>query len=472
MKPAFKSVIVATQDSNLFSDFQACVQSRLHADHAPDIASCLEMIRYKRYELIFMDINLLISVSKHRTQDAFKSGLKPFLKIYPTVGIVVITSGDTIRDAVYAVKSGAHNYITYPLNPDEIKFVIDGFYEDTRTKSELNYLRDQFWDPDSRDIVNTRSPLMKQVFEKIRSVSPTQSTVLLYGETGTGKGVISRLIHRHSKLRDHQYISLHCGAIPDTLLESELFGHEKGAFTGANRRKLGKFEIARGGTLFLDEIGTISASAQIKLLQVLQDRTFQRVGGEQSIESDARIIAATNSDLKQMADHGLFRKDLYFRLNVFPIEIPPLKNRKEDIPHIADTIIKRLNLLYAKDIEGINPLVLEGFMDYAWPGNIRELENLIERAYILETSSMLTPESFPAELFSFLQGAARFHGSRCLSLAEVRRIGIENIEREYLKDVLEKNRGKIKPSAAEAGISTRQLHKLMTRYGVRKEDFK
>ncbi len=316
------------------------------------------------------------------------------------------------------------------------------------------------------------SPVMREVLEKVRAVAPTKSTVLLTGETGTGKGVVAKLIHSHSHRREKHFISTHCGAIPDTLLESELFGHEKGAFTGAIRRKLGKFELAHGGTIFLDEIGTITPSAQIKLLQVLQEKSFQRVGGEATIEVDVRIITATNTDLRKLSDQDLFRRDLYYRLSVFPIEIPPLRERREDIPLISRSILRRLNRFHLKDIQDIHPQVLEAFDQYQWPGNIRELENLIERAYILETSPVLTPEGFPSELFAGRDAQAQLPLDKGLTLAEARRRGVETIERQYLRGLLSVNEGRIGKTAEAAGISARQLHKLMTKYGIRKEDFK
>jgi transcriptional regulator with PAS, ATPase and Fis domain len=296
--------------------------------------------------------------------------------------------------------------------------------------------------------------------------------VILYGETGTGKNVLSKIIHKHSNRESDQFISVHCGAIPDTLLESELFGHEKGAFTGAVKRKLGKFEIAKGGTIFLDEIGTISPSAQIKLLQVLQDGTFCRVGGEQMIETDARVIAATNTELKALVDQGLFRKDLYYRLNVFPLEVPPLRERIEDIPIFVEIFLKRLNRDLLKDIHGVHPYVMEAFRQYVWPGNIRELENLIERACILENTSVLSPSSFPNEIFGNLAPAVPVNVHLALPILDARRIAIEEFEKQYIRNLLMRNKGKIFTSAGEAGISTRQLNKLMLKYRIRKEVYK
>ncbi len=228
----------------------------------------------------------------------------------------------------------------------------------------------------------------------------------------------------------------------------------------------------RGGTIFLDEIGTITPSMQIKLLQVLQERTFQRVGGEEIIEADVRIIAATNVDLKRMCEEGTFRTDLYYRLNVFPIELPPLRQRMEDLPLLIDTFLKRLNRLHGKDIVDVHPRVLEAFEKYSWPGNIRELENLVERAYILETSSVLMPEAFPSELFTAEASRSPVPLDTSLTLAEMRRRAVETVERQYLEALLTLHRGRVNRTAESAGVTPRQLHKLMSRHGIRKEAFR
>jgi transcriptional regulator with GAF, ATPase, and Fis domain len=256
------------------------------------------------------------------------------------------------------------------------------------------------------------------------------------------------------------------------LLESELFGHEKGAFTGAVRMKRGKFELAQSGTIFLDEIGTITPAAQVKLLRVLQDKTFNRVGGEIELLTDARIIAATNADLSSMSVQGEFRKDLFYRLNVFPIALPSLKERKEDILLLIDQLLKKLNDNHGKNIHRVHPQVITALQNYEWPGNIRELENLMERAYILETSQDLTPENFPAELFEFDNPAAFLPIDTYKPLAEARQIAVEDFERQYLKELFSRTKGRVNLAASEAGISTRQLNKLMAKHGIRKEAFK
>lgn len=464
-----KSILVATNEPKLLQTLRSCFPSDHVLQQASSKNQAVELLSKRRYDLIFIDIDILL---EEIPDENYKEALQPFRKLYPTIEIVVMAPQGLIRKAVRAVKAGASDYLSYPIDPEEVKHVAEGITESIIKRSELNYLRDQFWRADSLEFVQTKSPAMKTVFEKIRSVSPTKSNVLLIGETGTGKSVLAKLIHQHSNRRDVQFISVHCGAIPDTLVESELFGHEKGAFTGAIKRKLGRFEIAKGGTIFLDEIGTITPSAQVKLLQVLQDGTFQRVGGEETLKTDVRVIAATNADLKKMCDEGRFRKDLYYRLNVFPIEVPALTERIEDIALFVETFLKKLNKFSAKNIHGIEPRVLDAFYKYAWPGNIRELENLVERAYILETSSTLTAASFPSELTGPDSIPVFVPSSESLTLAQARQLGIEEIERNYLKDVLARNKGKIGESARASGISSRQFNKLMNKYGIKKEEFK
>lgn len=463
-----RSALVVSPDADAYHRIDAALEDH-NVRYSESIDAALSAMSGERFDLIFQDLTLL---RQHAGGDGYGAGMKPFWRLFPAIEIIVIIPRHMIRDGVMAVKAGASDYITLPVDPDEVRHVTDALYEDRQRASELDYLRRQTWEDNAQNMLYTHSPAMRQVLEKLRSAAPTMTTVMLYGETGVGKGVMASWIHRQSNRKDGPLISVHCGALPDTLLESELFGHEKGAFTGAVRRKPGKFEIAEGGTIFLDEIGTISQVAQIKLLQVLQERIFQRVGGEALLKADARIIAASNADLKEMSDSGDFRRDLYYRLNVFPVEIPPLRKRKEDIPSLVDFFIRKLNLQYGKEIRRIHPAVIEAFSEYDWPGNIRELENLVERAYILEKSSTLTPETFPEQIFPSSIPSASIHFDDLQTLSEVRKKALESVERQYLKKVLSRNSGKINTSAADAGISTRQFHKLLTKYGIQKERFK
>ena len=418
-------------------------------------------------DYVFADIALL-----EQEFTSVSAGLQEIWNRFTSAEVIVMVTPGQIRRAVDAVKAGAADYLSYPLSPEEIKLVLERTRDSLMLQSELDYLRDHFWQDDARDVVGTASPAMLEVFSKVRHVAGTRTTVLLTGETGTGKSLIARIIHNHSTRNDKQFISVHCGAIADTLTESELFGHERGAFTGAIRRKPGKFELAEGGTIFLDEIGTISQSTQIKLLHVVQERTFQRVGGDMDIRADVRIIAATNEDLRELSARGLFRKDLYYRLNVFPIHIPPLRERPEDILRLAETFIKRCNIQLRKTIRALHPRVLKACMRYEWPGNVRELENLIERACILEESDILQPESFPCEFLGHDTDVARMPVDTSLTITQARRHAIESFERQYLDKLLAECKGVIKNTAACAGITTRQLNKLMIRHALDKKTYK
>lgn len=463
------SVLAITQKTDGMEELKAQFPSGSRLSWADSLDKALPVLERKRHDMVFIDIEIF---DQGQGDISAEQAVMDFKARFPSVAMVVISPQSRIRHSVVLVKAGADDYVTYPLNREEIKLVTDAIARSILRQSELDYLRDRFWKSDALEVVQTKSDAMVDVFKKIRSVSSTKTTVLLSGETGTGKSVLAKLIHQHSNRQNAQFISIHCGAIPDTLVESELFGHEKGAFTGAIRKKLGKFEIANGGTIFLDEIGTLTPSAQVKLLQVLQDGTFSHVGGEEAISTNARVIAATNADLKQLSDLGNYRKDLYYRLNVFPIVIPPLRDRIEDLPHLADLFLKRLNRELHKGINGLHTHVVEALSHYEWPGNVRELENLIERAYILENSSILTPESFPRELFDHHGAPAIMSVDTTMPLSQARKLALEDFERRYLKDLVTRNRGRINASAAEAGVSTRQLHKLMSKYGIRKEQYK
>jgi two-component system response regulator HydG len=464
-----KSVLIISAKEDDATLIRESLPSDYQVDDADSVENALELHRQCSFDVIFSDLALLRDASGNKN---IAEAIKPFKEMNPQAEVLILSSKKCIHDTVRAVKAGAQSYLTYPIDPAEIRLAIESVNESITKKLELDYLRDHFWKPEWRDTIVSRNAAMREVFKKIRAVAPTKATVLLIGETGTGKGLLARMIHMHSNRCDDPFISVHCGAIPDALLESELFGHEKGSFTGAVRKKLGKFEMAHGGTIFLDEIGTITPPAQIKLLQVLQDGTFNRVGGEEALQTDARVIAATNADLADMSERGEFRKDLYYRLNVFPIEIPPLRERVEDISQIVEVFLKKLKQRHEKNIHSVHPQVLQAFKNYSWPGNIRELENLMERACILEMTKILTPESFPAGLFKSGNQHAVLPVEAHLPLAEARRHVIEDFERQYLKALFTRSKGRVNLAAQDADISSRQLNKLMLKYGIQKEAFK
>jgi len=463
-----RDILVLSTRADDFDLISQVVSKTRKIKYAKDIETATALHQKFPFDLIIADLELL----EHAQGTSAANFLKnPFTKINSFVQFVILCPKEEVEKAVKAVNEGAAGYLTYPIEENEVQLLLDSLDRSLVRDFELDYLRDHFWKTEWLEIIRSKNPRMKKIYESIRSVSPTIATVLLLGDTGTGKGMLARLVHWHSQRSEEPFIVVHCGAIPDTLIESELFGHEKGAFTGADRRKPGKFEMARGGTIFLDEIGTITASAQIKLLQILQDGTFSRLGGTTLMNSDVRIIAATNADLAGLVQTGSFRKDLYYRLNIFPIEIPLLKERLEDLPNLTDIFLKKLNAKYGKGITGLHPSVIEGFRQYEWPGNIRELENILERAYILETSSILSAQNFPPEMVKQSEPYALSERNPS-SLAQARQIAVEAFEKSYLTALLGQTKGKINLAAQKADITTRQLNRLITRYGMNKKNFK
>jgi DNA-binding NtrC family response regulator len=463
------SVLVISESEEAFGPIKSSFPVDFQIKEASDRESAFELISKDRPRFVFIDIGLL---KEPDSGSKVNWALQRIWSLSPISEVIVMTPKEVTRDAVRAVKAGASEFITYPITAEEVRYTIDSINEYTTLQTELEYLRDHFWDSDSLAMVQTKHPEMQKVFERIRLVASTNATVLLTGETGTGKGVLAKLIHNHSNRKNNQFVEVHCGAIPDNLLESELFGHEKGAFTGAVRQKLGKFEIAHGGTIFLDEVGTLTPPAQIKLLKVLQDGIFQRVGGEETIQVDVRVISATNLDLGKACEQGQFRLDLYYRLNVFAIKIPSLRERIDDIPYFVDLFMQKWEKITRKNIRAVHPNVLEAFNRYPWPGNIRELENLMERAFILGHSPILDEDDFPEEII----GIEPFQSNEPLdfspSLAEVRRRAVNAAESFYIRELLSKHKGRIHASAEAAGITTRQLNKLMVKHNIDKKAFR
>lgn len=338
-------------------------------------------------------------------------------------------------------------------------------------KDNFQYQRQSLWNHKIRNLTRSRSGLMREIFSQIESVAPTKATVLLVGETGTGKSLMARLIHLQSGRDKGPFVPVHCGSMPETLVESELFGHEKGSFTGAEQRRLGKFELAHQGTILLDEIGTMPLQAQIKLLQVLQEDSFYRVGGQGNISVDLRVVAASNSDLKEQVKQGSFRPDLLHRLNVFTITMPPLRHRLEDIAILTAALLARLEQKYGKGIAGVEDSVLQSFLNYSWPGNIRELENVLERLYILEKGVKLSLKNLPSEFKAKRDPEEVADCYSDLPLSEARRRAVEQFEKRYLVGLLARHKGQFELCAHEAAVTTRQLQKLMTKHKLSRRDF-
>lgn len=382
----------------------------------------------------------------------------------PDLIVIMITATKTVKTAVEAMKLGAYDYVTKPFDIDELRLIISRSLSTKALEQEVKYRREEM--DKSFDFGNIigRSKPMKEIFKVVKQIADSKSTALIMGESGTGKELISRAIHYNSNRKGYPFVTINCAAIPETLIESELFGHEKGAFTNAIERKLGRCEVAHEGTLFLDEIGELSLATQAKMLRFLEEREFNRVGGSKTIKVDVRLITATNKDLNQLIKKALFREDLYYRINVVPILIPPLRERKEDIPLLVEHFINRFNSENSKDVKGITQEAMGLMMQYEWPGNIRELENLIERVIALTSNSYIQIDELPLSVknvpkISELKDSIL---NRKVSFLEAE----EEFEKEVILDALKKT-NYIQSRAAEIlGISRRILKYKMDKLGI------
>ncbi len=383
----------------------------------------------------------------------------------PDIPVIIISAYGEIRDAVEAMKRGARDYIVKPFDPQELILRLARLREEQRLKEQAEQARSVVGHPGWV----ARSPAMRAVADLVARVAPTPATVLITGESGTGKEMAAREIHRLSRVSEGPFVPINIGGLPETLLESELFGYERGAFTGADRRKPGLFELANGGTLFLDEIGDLPVHLQVKLLRVIQERQIQRLGGTQRLPVDARLIAATHRNLPELIGQGRFREDLYYRLNVFRIDLPPLRERREDLPLLAGQLIARLNHTMGKTVEGIEPEALEALERYPFPGNVRELENVLERAFILSDGPRIGRAALgglaaPAKTAEWT-GAAPGRPRPSQAGGEARG-SMRQIERQALVEALARWEGNRTAAARELGISRRTLFNKIREYGL------
>ncbi|PYS10188.1 MAG: hypothetical protein DMG17_25325, partial [Acidobacteria bacterium] len=360
-------------------------------DQAGSAEEAAEKLSQTAYDVLITDHNLPGKTGVELLEES--------LVRYPEIIGIIITGYGTIETAVNAIKKGAYNYLTKPFKLVELPVMVRKGLKERHLRFENQYLRKQLDERYGFDNIIGTGRGMKRIFELVETIAGLTSTVLIQGETGTGKELIAKAIHFNSQRKDQKMVSINCGAIPENLLESELFGHVKGAFTGAVQTRIGRFEQANGGTIFLDEIGNMPLALQVKLLRVLQEREFERVGGNSTVKVDVRIIAATSSNLEQMVKDGTFREDLYYRLNVIPIDLPPLRERREDIPLLVQRFIEHFCETHKLDLKTISPHVLKVLMAYDWPGNVRQLENIVERMVALTANRpAILPADLPGEI--------------------------------------------------------------------------
>ncbi len=376
----------------------------------------------------------------------------------PDVPIILITAYADIPTAVEAVKMGAYDVISKPFTSEQLQIVLERALSQKRLKEENRLLRKQLKVAVDTEIV-AKSAAMKEIMALVERVSKTDANVLITGESGTGKEMLARIIHKKSDRAKSPFVPVDCAAIPENLLESELFGYEKGAFTGANTSKEGLFEAANGGTLFLDEVTELPFPMQSKLLRAIQERKIRRLGSNQYTSLDVRIVSATNRDIRKTVKEGLFREDLFYRLNVINIHLPPLRDRREDIPVLSLYFLKKYAAIYDKNIKGISAEVMDALEAYSWPGNIRELQNLIERAVILCDSEKITLNDIPREYITVEPDMS----SNIATYKEAK----EEFEKKYLLGLLQKTSGNVTRAAKIAGINRRTLHRLIKRYNLR-----
>jgi DNA-binding NtrC family response regulator len=376
-------------------------------------------------------------------------------EIDPELPLIIMTGYASVDTAVQALKNGAYDYITKPFDPDELVHLVRRALEHRAVKREVVRLRENLQEVFPRSDLIGQGPAMKRVTELIETVAPTDATVLVTGESGTGKEIVARAVHALSPRRYMPMVVIHCGALTETLLESELFGHERGAFTGAQCRKKGKFEVADGGTVFLDEIADISLRVQTDLLRVLQEKEIVRVGGTQPVPVDFRCIAATNKRLEDLVKEGTFRPDLYYRLNVFTIDLPPLRERREDIPLLVAHFIDKISSSMNRPAPRVSAAAMDLLLDYGWPGNVRELENAVERALLISREPELPPSAFP---FQMRGGpAADTESGRTL----------EEVERRHIQKVLEETAWNLSRAARVLDIDRTTLYNKLKRYDLR-----
>jgi len=460
-----RRILLAEDQENTFVELKKLLESdaQIHVDTIGDGHAALQALAEQNYSVYLTDLMMPGFGGMEFMEELQKRNLP--------VAVIVMTSHASIDEAVQAMRLGAYDFITKPIDLRHLRLVVQRVLRERRLVDEVTYLREQLQNKYSFRNIISKSPCMHAVFELISNVAQTATTVLIEGETGTGKEQVARAIHQASQVRTGPMIAVNCAALPETLLESELFGHEKGAFTSAVGKRAGRFELANGGTILLDEVGDIPASMQAKLLRVLQERRFERVGGTESIEVDVRVIGATNRSLQKLVQEGKFREDLYYRINVVKIDLPPLRERREDIPLLAAYFAEKF-ARPGDPPKKIPPQTMEVLLNYAWPGNIRELENAIERACVTSQNGSILPQYFPTEVLHTTSSRPMGPVDVSQPLPDVLRQLQADVEQEYIRKVLEQCHGNVTNCAQRCGISRRSLSAKLRAYQINKAVFK
>jgi two-component system NtrC family response regulator len=447
-------LLLVDDDAEIRDQMKWALSSEYQLLEASDRVTALAQVRKTMPRLILLDLGLPPDT------DGASEGLailREALKLNPVAKVIVVTGNSDRSKAVAAVESGAYDFIEKPIQLDVLKIVLQRAAYLSGLEQETRAISEQAGQAEFEGLVGS-SAQIGEVFRIIRRVAPSNVPVLITGESGTGKELVARAIHRQSLRMEGAFVAINCGAIPDTLLESELFGHEKGAFTGAVQQRKGRIESAQGGTLFLDEIGDIPLALQVKLLRFLQDHEIQRLGGKESVAVDARIIAATHVDLHSAISSGRFREDLYYRLCVVTISVPPLRDRRTDVPLLARAFLLRFAEEQRKPLIGFTAEAIAALTAHNWPGNVRELENRIKRAVVMAEGKYVTPSNLELQFTGVTEGeASTLRGSR------------ESREKDLVRLAMERSNGNVSRAAAELGVSRPTLYQLLARYGLRRQ---
>lgn len=448
-----KKLLVVDDDSN----FLKLIRLRLElagyeVETALDEDEAISKVKEETFALSIVDLKLV-------NKDGITL-MEEMHSISPYMPIIILTAHGSIESAVEATKKGAFNFLNKPFDPEELLLQIEKALENQRLVSEVKRLEGLLKDRHDFKNIIARSARMRGILDLVSRIAGTDSTVYISGESGTGKEVIARSIHLASERRDNPFVAINCAAIPETLMESQLFGHERGAFTDAKRSYEGMFAQADKGTIFLDEIGDMSLSIQAKLLRVLQEKQFYPIGGSKPVQVDVRVIVATNKDLETEVKNGNFREDLYYRIHVVPVEIPPLRERKEDIPLLAEHFLKQISRRMKKDIKAISPMAMQKLMLYDWPGNVRQLENTIEQAIALSRHDVLTED--------YVLPSKDLSAEPLMPFKEA----VEDFKKGYVVRLLEFTKGNVSKAADLAGKYRADFHNLVKKYNLKPEDFK
>ena len=463
MNPPVRALVVDDKE-NILKLFGKILTEGYQLTTASDGSRALSLVATGDFDVVVTDIRMpgaggfeILAAVKARS---------------PSTEVVMMTGYATVGDAVRAMKLGAYDYLEKPFDPDVAALTVARAAERRRLRDEAASLRRELEGVHSFHNLVGKSDRMRDVYRLLEQAASLDITVLLGGETGTGKELAARAVHYHSSRKERRFVPVNCGALPSNLVESELFGHARGAFTGAVSAKAGLFEEAEGGTLFLDEIGELPLATQVKLNRVLQEKEVRRVGDNAPVKVDVRVIAATHRNLRAEVQAGRFREDLFYRVNVFPILLPPLRERPEDVPLLAAHLLEKHARAMRRDISGFDPDALRLLTSYAWPGNVRELENAVERAAAITSGPMILPRDLPAELSAPASPLPPGPVLASMPYRDVLEQAQDKVSREYLVALLAEFHGNVTKAAARAGLERESLHRLLKKHGLRSEDFK